>query len=170
MYVLFAWFTFSELTNNCQGQLACAMSIVNHQRSLDLPIVHQVLLNPLIDATSPFSTGIFWNPDWAEQQRAAYFSNIEDRSSIIASPGLMTADQANQYMPPTTIITSEHDGFRPEGEAFTKLLQTAGVSCGHLQAMASLHAFEIFNHSRGSPTADMVMSVISAKLKDVLEQ
>ena len=144
------------------------MSIVNQQRSLSLPIVHQLLLNPLIDATLPFSTGIFWNPEWAEQQRSAYFSTTEQRSSITASPSLMTAEQAKQYMPPTTLMTSEHDGFRTEGEAFEKLLQTAGISCGHVQAMASLHAFEIFNQSRGSPTADLIMGAISAKLREIL--
>jgi acetyl esterase/lipase len=104
-----------------------------------------------------------------EQQRAAYFSSVEERSNITASPGLMTIEQTKDYMPPTTMITSEHDAFRPEGEAFAKLLQTAGVPCGHLQAFASLHAVQLFNQSRTSPTAGMIMSAISGKLREVLD-
>jgi acetyl esterase/lipase len=104
-----------------------------------------------------------------EQQRAAYFSNVEERSNIIASPGLMTVEQAKEYMPPTTMITSEHDAFRPEGEAFAKLLQIAGVPCGHLQAFASLHAVQLFNQSRTSPTAGLIMAAISSKLREVLD-
>ena len=161
-------FLLTYESDNFPAQLTTAISILNHRRSLNLPIVHQLLLHPLIDATAEMGTGIFWNPEWSEQQRAAYFSNAEDRSSILGSPGRMSADQAKEYMPPTTMITSEHDGFRPQGEAFSKLLQTAGVPCGHLQAIASLHAVQLFNASRGSPTAEMIMAVISAKLKEVL--
>ena len=144
------------------------MSTLNHQRTLGLPIVHQVLFHPLVDATAPMSTGIFWDPEGVEIGRAAYFSSMEERTSIIASPGLMNSDQAKQYMPPTTIVTSEHDGYRPEGEAFAKLLQTAGVQCGHLQAMASLHDVEMFYRARESPTAEMVMAAVSAKLREAL--
>jgi acetyl esterase/lipase len=80
----------------------------------------------------------------------------------------MTVEQAKEYMPPTTMISSEHDGFRPEDEAFARLLQTAGVPCGHLQAFASLHAVQLFNQSRNSPTSEMVMAAIAAKLRRVL--
>jgi acetyl esterase/lipase len=149
--------------------MAAAISILNRQRSLKLPITHQVLLHPATDTTSDIGTGIFWGPEWMEQQRAAYFSSVEERSNITASPGLMTIEQTKDYMPPTTMITSEHDAFRPEGEAFAKLLQTAGVPCGHLQAFASLHAVQLFNQSRTSPTAGMIMSAISGKLREVLD-
>ena len=80
----------------------------------------------------------------------------------------MTGEQAKEYMPPTTMISSEHDGFRREDEAFAQLLQTAGVACGHLQAFASLHAVQLFNQSRHSPTSEMIMAAIAAKLKRVL--
>ena len=137
--------------------MAAAISILNHQRSLSLPILHQVLLHPVIDTTSDVGTGIFWGPEWIEQQRSAYFSNMEERSEIIGSPGLMTPEQAKLYMPPTTTISSQYDAFRPEAEAFAKLLQTAGVPCGHLQAFASLHAVQLFNQSRTSPTSELIM-------------
>lgn len=104
-----------------------------------------------------------------EQQRAAYFSNVEERSEIIASPGLMTIEQAGVYMPSTTMISSEHDAFRPEDEKFAKLLHTAGIACGHLQAFASLYAIQLFNQSRASPTSEMIMAAVAAKLKDVLQ-
>lgn len=122
----------------------------------------------MVDATSSIGRGIFWGPEWMEQQRSAYFATIKERSEIIGSPGLMTADEASAYMPSTTMITSQHDAFRPEDEAFAKLLQTAGVACGHLQAFASLHAVQLFNHSRTSPTSEMIMAAIAGKLKDIL--
>ena len=154
--------------NNGPGQLTAAISILNHQRSLGLPIVHQILLHPVTDATSDVGSGVFWDPVGVDQQRGAFFSNMEERSNILASPGLMTPEEAKEHMPPTTIITSEHDGFRPEAERFTKLLQMAGVSCGHLQAFASLHAVQIFNASRNSPTAELIMAVISSKFREIL--
>jgi len=155
-----------------------AVSILNHQRSLHLPITHQILLHPLLDATSlssTFSQFIFQDGPVVASGLIAegiddYFGldNIKDRSSITASPILMIPKQAKEYMPSTTIITAQADWLRDQGQNFAKLLQTAGVECGVLQAVACVHDCEVFNVSRTSPTVELIMLAVAGRLREVL--
>lgn len=105
------------------------------------------------------------NLAWTEQYYAAYFPDSTDRLDILASPDLMTEEQAKTYMPPTTIVTSEIDGLRDQGEAFAKLLQSAGVNCGIVRAIGCLHAVQIFCQARDSPTAGLIMDMVAGKLR-----
>lgn len=106
------------------------MCILNKQRKLGLPIVHQILLHPWIDVTAELHSGMMRDPEWSEQQLAAYFSTVEERSSVLAAPGRTTAEQAREYMPATTIVVADCDPFKEQNEAFGRLLQGAGVACG----------------------------------------
>lgn len=150
------------------GQIVAAMSILNHQRSLNLPITHQLLLHPYIDVTAPLTKTILHDPIWAEQQISSYFSTPSDRSSILGSPGRMSAEEAKGYMPSTTLVISDQDPFRDQDEAFVKLLQTAGVPCGVVMAVGSLHDVEVFHQAREGETAELVMLAIAGKMKNVL--
>lgn len=105
---------------------------------------------------------------WTEQYYEAYFTDTVKRSDVLASPSLMTKDQVKTYMPPTTIITSEIDGLRDQGEDFAKLLQSADLSCGVLRAIGCLHDVEIFHHARDSPTSELIMCMIAAKVRQLL--
>lgn len=80
----------------------------------------------------------------------------------------MTAAQAKEFMPPTTIITAQADWLRDQGQEFAKLLQTAGVPCGVVQGVAILHDAAVFNASRASPTAQLIMIVIAGLARSVL--
>lgn len=102
---------------------------------------------------------------WTEQYFTAYFPEITDRHSILASPDLMTKEQARAFMPSTTIVTSEIDGLRDQGEEFAKLLQSAGVSCGVVRAIGCLHAVQIFRQARDSPTAELIIDMVAGKLR-----
>ena len=108
------------------------------------------------------------NPAWTEQYYDAYFDRATTRSDILASPDLMTADQLKKYMPPTTIVTSEIDGLRDQGEEFARALQRAGVPCGIVRAVGCLHDVEIFHLARDSATAELIMTMISGKLRQLL--
>lgn len=108
------------------------------------------------------------NPEWTNQYYGAYFDDKAERDGILASPDTMTPEQLKQYMPPSTIVTSEIDGLRDQGEEYAKALQKAGVPCGIVRAVASLHDFEIFHNARDSATADLVMTMVSGKLRQLL--
>ncbi|KAK5175444.1 uncharacterized protein LTR77_000583 [Saxophila tyrrhenica] len=150
------------------GQIIAAMSVLNKQRALDLPIIHQLMLHPYVDVTAELRSGMLRDPVWAEQQQVAYFPTLKERSSILGSPGLMSAEEAKEYMSPTTMIISDQDPFKDQNEAFAKLLQTAGVSCGVIQAFGSMHDVEVFQHARDSPTAQLVMLAVCGKLREVM--
>ena len=126
------------------------------------------MLHPLLNATADFGNSALMNNAWADQFLGAYFSNKEERTNFIASPALMTTEQAKQYMPSTTIITSDNDSLKTQGEDFARLLQSADVSCGIAQAGGSLHDVQVFCRARDSPTADLIMTLISGKLRAVL--
>ena len=125
------------------------------------------MLHPYIDVTMPLSSGVMRDPVWAEQQLSAYFSNVEERSEILAAPGCMSSEDAAKYMAPTTLIISDQDPFKEQNEALARLLQNAGVSCGVVQAFGSLHDVEIFSHARDGPTAQLIMTLLAGKLKEV---
>ena len=154
---------------NVLGQIGVSMAILNDQRSLGINIVHQVLFHPSLDTTQELSDAPLANREWLEQQVDAYYATPADRDTLLGSPGRMTSEQAKQYMPPTTVVTAEIDGFRPHGETFAKFLQKAGVSCGVVCAIGTMHNFEIFNEARKSPTARMVMHMVAGVVRDALE-
>lgn len=108
------------------------------------------------------------DPVWAEQQISSYFSTTDERNTILGSPGRMSPEEAKKYMPPTTIVIADQDPFKDQDEAFAKLLQTAGVSCGVLTALGSLHDVEMFHQARESETVELIMFGIAGKVKTVL--
>lgn len=149
---------------------------MNTQRELELPIVHQFLLQPASDITSfskTFSEWKFQNGPVdtvavLNRMVAEEFPNVSDRSEITASAGLMTKEQAVKFMPPTTIITYAVDLLRDNGEQFAQLLQTAGVECSVIRLVACTHDTVSFNKSRKSPTSELAMIAISGKVREVL--
>ncbi|KAK4553501.1 hypothetical protein LTR86_009297 [Recurvomyces mirabilis] len=159
------------------GQLVTAISILSHERKLNLPIVHQVLWHPLVDSSSTgtrFSEFLFQNgplltTPFIQEAISDYFgTDTKDRTSILTSPILMSTQQVKEFMPSTTIITGQADWLRDQGQDFGQLSQTAGVPCAILQEVACLHICEVFNKSRTSPTVELVMIGVCGKIKEVM--
>lgn len=96
-----------------------------------------------------------------------YISNPKDRQSILASPLLMTEEQAS-LQPPTMISVSSIDPLRTEGEQFAKLLQTSGVRCGLIRAEAQIHDTVVFEATRNGPTAHSLVLMASALFNEAL--
>lgn len=141
--------------------------MLNRERSLKLPIIHQILLHPQVNPLAELGTGPFMSREWTEQYFDAYFSTVEERCSILGAPGTMSVDQARRCMPPTDIIVSDNDALKPQGENLARLLQSAGVPCGLIEAKRSVHDVEIFNIARESATARLIMAMISGTLKQL---
>ena len=127
-----------------------------------------MMIHPYIDVTAELRTGVMRDPAWSEQQLSAYFSVVEDRSSITAAPGRMNIEQAKQYMPPSTVIMSDQAPFKEQDEASVRLLQSADVPCGAITAFGSIHAVEIFSGSRDGPTAQLAMAAIFGTLRNIM--
>ncbi|KAK4541412.1 hypothetical protein LTR36_008013 [Oleoguttula mirabilis] len=158
------------------AQLATALAVLTRERELKLKIVHQVLLHPVVNLLSfgdtfsefEFQNGPLISNAFIQEAATAFIPTVSDRSTITASPALMTASQLAEFMPPTTIVTAGADWLRDEGEKFAQQLQTAGVECGVVRGIACLHDAEVFVVSRKSPTAKLVMIMVAGKLREVL--
>jgi acetyl esterase len=153
------------------------VNILNGQQKLKIKIRHHVLWHPLVDSvntTNTFSEFLFQDgPILAtaliEEGLSNYYGdNVKERSTITASPIMMTPAQLKEFMPPSTIITAENDWLRDEGQNFARLLQIAGVECGVIQEVACVHDSVIFNASRSSPTVQLALLAVTGKLKEVL--
>lgn len=71
------------------------------------------------------------------QIAAMYLRSGEDRADVEISP--MNGDLSKQCE--TYIFTSEHDGLRPQGEYYAKMLRDAGVKCRLIRYRGVHHAF-----------------------------
>ena len=139
--------------------------------------MHQILLHPFVDLTSvtntfsefKFQDGPVISTAFITEGLDAYIPRTADRTDILASPALLTPAQMRSYLPPTTLVTSEADWLRDEGERFAVQLQQSGVECAFLRAGACVHVAEVFKGARESPTAKAVMRLVAATLRGVLD-
>lgn len=160
---------------NITGQLSTAVAILAQERKLSTPIVHEILVCPLIDSTSTDSTysekkffsGPFLTVGFIREAIRDNIPKESDRESILASPLKMSKTQA-ATMPPTTVIVSSVDPLRSEGEAYARLLQGAGVDCALIRAEGQLHDSPILVATQGSATVQAILGMIGAQLKRAL--
>jgi acetyl esterase len=137
------------------GGLAAAACL--ELRGEGLPVVAQVLLTPLLDATlsSPsvaaFGRGFGLTRDALEQFVELYLQGADPRDRR-CSPAL--ADDLCG-LPPAVVVTAECDPLRDEGEDYARRLERAGVRVEARRYDAMVHGFA--GMSSLTPVADQAM-------------
>lgn len=129
--------------NSAGGALAASVAL--ESRKPDVPsLVHQVLINPVLDHRSDTnSMRVFTaTPAWSRDNNVlmwnAYLGGIEP-SDERAVPAL-ARDVAGA--PSTSIWLAEYDPLRDEGYEYAARLMAAGVSVGLCQYAGTIHGFD----------------------------
>ncbi len=156
------------------GNMSAALTLMAKERG-DVPLVQQVLLYPVTDASFDtdsyhrFATGYFLRRDGMQWFWDQYTSSEEDRAQITASPLRATTEQLTG-LPPALVITGEADVLRDEGEAYAAKLRTAGVAVTALRVQGVIHDFMMLDDLRPTHGAQLAITVAATTLRTALHQ
>ncbi|CAB3656484.1 alpha/beta hydrolase [Achromobacter pestifer] len=124
------------------GNLAAAVAIMARDR--DGPsIAHQLLLYPVLDhdfstqSYQAYGRNFFLTEEIMRYCWFTYLLNAADGASPYASP-LRVSTVAG--LPPATVLVSEYDPLRDEGEAYAKRLHDGGVAAQSHRLPGMIHA------------------------------
>jgi acetyl esterase len=154
------------------GTLATAASIL--ARDQKGPIIRsQILLYPITSADFDSQTyRDFGNGPWLTRDDMIWFWEfyLPDhslRSSIHASPLRASIDQL-RGLPPTLVITAEHDMMRDEGERYAQKLANAGVPTVVKRYNGVIHDFMMLNVFATLPSAQAAVGQAIDELRSRL--
>jgi acetyl esterase len=154
------------------GNIASAVSLIAKQRN-GPRISGQLLFYPVTSAdfeTDSFKE--FQNGPWLSEAAMKWFwdqylPDVTRRSEPTASPLLATKEEL-AGLPDTMIITSENDVLRDQGEAYGRMLITAGVNVVSTRYNGTIHDFAMLNAlANSAPTRAAVAQAVDF-LKTVL--
>lgn len=123
------------------ANLAAVVAVMS--RDAGLPLAAQLLVYPAVDFRDPdqypsqSENGVGYiltreGMDWFEDH---YQADVSDwRASVIAAP-------SHEGLAPALVITAEFDPLRDEGEAYAKVLETAGVAVTQTRYDGMAHTF-----------------------------
>lgn len=127
-----------------------------------------VLIYPFIDARMRSSSyedaaGLFDRRE-AGWYWAQYAAGPEDYHNPDFSPyELVEQGHGLEALPPTLVVTSEHDPLRDEGERLASAIAESGVSCVATRYLGMLHGF--WRHPEHFDAADPLTGQIAAFLR-----
>ncbi|EKG21999.1 Alpha/beta hydrolase fold-3 [Macrophomina phaseolina MS6] len=155
------------------GHMAVAMSALAAERKLPAVVAYQVLFYPVADTLNESETyKIFHDGPWLSVplirwMKDAFIPKTDDRSNNLASPVLLSKEQA-AAQPPTLIITAAVDLLQKEGKNFGHLLQQAGVDVAIFEADGQIHDFAMLEPVRKSATSVASVELAALKIKKAL--
>lgn len=149
------------IEQHCDPQLLPAMPFM------------QVPLYPPASATSNYPSHAKYGKGWMLSElvvkyaiRLYFGSAILQHDPVLVPLVAPLKDLA--CMPPTLLITAEHDYLHDEGVAYVNRLQVAGVRCQHYEAIGLIHGF--LNFTGVSPRALHCTRHIAKLIKSKAEQ
>ena len=119
------------------GNLALVTALRNPGMFAAVALIYP-FLDPSASYESYASAGVGFDPDEA----AWYWQQYASHPADLADPDLapLLSDQLGT-LPPTLVVTSEHDPLRDEGEALALRLAEAGVQVVGTRYLGQLHGF-----------------------------
>ncbi|HZD99723.1 MAG TPA: alpha/beta hydrolase [Micromonosporaceae bacterium] len=131
-------------------------------------LVQQVLLYPLTDLTLSsesnrrYAAGPVLTRAWHQEGLARYVPS--DRT--LTDPEISPRYGDPRALPPTLIVTAEHDPLRDDGESYGTGLRRAGVSTVVVRYQAMVHDFALMTAT--VPAARHVVGTVAAAIRERL--
>ena len=153
------------------ANLATVMTLLSKERH-GPAIACQVLLYPATDATfetasyQQFSHGPWLTRETMQWFWNQYLPNRTERNAPTASPLRASLEQLTG-LPPTLIITAEHDVLRDEGEAYGRKLMEAGGEVVSTRYNGVIHDFMMFDAIAETAPVRAALTQASDFLKNV---
>jgi acetyl esterase len=113
------------------------------------------LLYPFLDPTAGFDSYRTEDAGFDAREAAWYWQQYAASPADLAHPDLAPLNSGRlATLPPTIVMTAEHDPLRDEGEHLAVLLAHAGVDVVAVRYLGQVHGF--WRHDRVFPAADAV--------------
>jgi acetyl esterase len=151
------------------GNLAASVAL-RSMAETDFSLRGQLLAVPSVDVAGDIvakcarAPGAMITSRTLRLVRATYFTNAARRGEPTASP-LRARDLRG--LPPSFVVTAEHDVLRVEGDAYARRLAGAGVSVQHVVAPGVDH---YFLHGAGDTQARSLMEQMARWLTEAMER
>ncbi len=154
------------------GNMATVTAILSLER--DGPrLAAQALFYPVTDASlstpsyHTYAKGPWLTKPAMEWFWEAYAPNPSDRTKHTASP-LHTPTSTLKHLPPTLLLTAEHDVLRDEGEAYAHKLLQAGIEVTSARYLGTIHDFLLLNPLAETPPTHSALGLACSFLKSKL--
>ena len=73
------------------------------------------------------------------------------------------------HLPPTVVLTAEHDVLRDEGECYARKLSDAGVRATSVRCNGTIHDFVMLNALADTPATRGALALAISSLRSALE-
>ncbi|GAM87946.1 hypothetical protein ANO11243_059740 [Dothideomycetidae sp. 11243] len=141
------------------------------QHKLPAGILDLILFNPVTDtynkstSYATFKHGPFLTEASMDWMVDAFLPNEADRKNAMTSPLTFASDEVLRQFPRTLIILADLDPLVDEGRNFADRLQKLGVDAAVVRAVGQMHAFFLLKPTRQSPTARMIVEMVTARIQ-----
>jgi len=139
------------------GNLALVAALRRPQRVTAL-----VLVYPFLDPTASFDSYATAADAFGPREAAWYWQQYAASPADLTDPDLapLLSDRL-ATLPPTLVVTAEHDPLRDEGEELVRRLAEAGVRVAGFRAIGQVHGYY---HDPGYDSAEPTLLAVAAYL------
>jgi acetyl esterase len=124
-----------------------------------------VLIYPFLDPTASFDSYRTAADGFDPREAAWYWQQYAASAADLEDPDLapLLSDQARLgTLPPTLVVTAEHDPLRDEGEELARRLAEAGVEVTATRYLGQLHGF--WRHPAAFPSSEPALRQVAGFL------
>ncbi|GEP40256.1 lipase [Nocardioides psychrotolerans] len=125
-----------------------------------------VLIYPFLDPSQGFDSYVTSADGFDPREAAWYWKQYAASADDLTDPDLapLHSDRLGT-LPPTLVVTAEHDPLRDEGEHLARLLAEQGVEVSASRVLGQVHGF--WRHDRVFPAAEQLTRQVAGFLAGV---